>query len=152
MQGESLLPARPRTRASKRVLASLFCGVTAWTVCAAPALAQNPAPADLSELKRLGVRPVEPLSAADQQAANALFPQSYGVFVGINSFEDSSIVRLECAKNDATELYKLFVEEMQFIPKENARLLVSGGKRNNATESVFGLYPKRLAAPPDSVA
>ena len=113
-------------------LAAALCWVWCAGALAAPSDTTSATLAKSDNRKRVGVRPIEPLTPKDQESANALFPQSYGVFVGVDKFEDSSIMPLECAKNDATELHKLFVEEMEFIPKKNARLLVSGASGENA--------------------
>lgn len=113
-------------------LAAALCWVWCAVALAAPPDTTSATLAKSDNRKRVGIRPIEPLTPKDQEAANALFPESYGVFVGIDKFEDSSIMPLECAKNDATELHKLFVEEMEFIPKKNARLLISGASGENA--------------------
>ncbi len=66
--------------------------------------------------------------AETQPQYSGLKEQSFGVFVGVNQFEDSSVVPLRFCSKDAREVRDCFVKELGYIAPENARLLVTGGK------------------------
>ena len=85
---------------------------------------------------------VMPLSDVKPQDYGALREQSYGVFVGVEKFEDESIGALRYCAADARAVRDCFVNELKFMPPENARLLVTGAEgkdrptRNNALEAI----------------
>ena len=70
---------------------------------------------------------VVPLAESQPQYAG-LKQQSFGVFVGVDQFEDSSVVPLRFCSRDAREVRDCFVKELGYLPAENARLLVTGEK------------------------
>lgn len=69
---------------------------------------------------------VVPLSEAEPEEFGNLKQQSYGVFVGVDQFDDESIAPLQFAAADARAMRECFVNELGYMPLENTRLLVTG--------------------------
>ena len=54
--------------------------------------------------------------------------QSFGVFIGVNRFDDGSIALLRRAADDARAMGDCFVKELGFLPAGHAWLLINGAK------------------------
>ncbi|MCX7011982.1 MAG: caspase family protein [Candidatus Sumerlaeota bacterium] len=119
----------PRYRVGNAFLAGVACLACVWL--ASPAGAEGE--------RAIGVMP---LSDVKPQDYGALHEQSFGVFVGVEKFEDESIGALRYCAADARAMRDCFVNELKFMPPENARLLVSGAEgkdrptRNNVLEAI----------------
>ena len=85
---------------------------------------------------------VVPLAEGRPDVSGAQREQSFGVFVGVDRFEDSSITGLQYAAADARAMRDCFVEDLKLIPEGNARLLVTGAEgrdrptRENVLEAI----------------
>lgn len=75
---------------------------------------------------------VVPLSEVEPGRFNDLKQQSYGVFVGVNEFEDPGIQGLQFPSADARAMRDCFVQELGFLTEENTRLLTSGSDADQA--------------------
>ena len=54
------------------------------------------------------------------------YGQTYAVFIGVNQYDDPGVKDLECAAQDAREMWKVLVHETGTVPIGNAKLLVDG--------------------------
>ena len=114
-------------------------------VCASPAFAQQrpdtravPDPIQIRglgdgaravpdpiQIRALGVQPLADVSPGDYSAQRA---QTYGVFIGVDRFDDESIPPLLYGAADARAVRDTFVDRLGYLPPENARLLVTGAQ------------------------